>query len=493
MVNWVRFHILALGITASCAISTAAKDLADYRIGDRVEEDIITPVELKVVDVEATTALKEKEASRVLVILRHDPSVLTDVEGNLRDAFNTTRSNFMRSVESQFKNRKLDEAALASSEFEIVRTTFQRTNKSFPVSTNLAAVWASGDTGRVEQAVVIDRLREIMRQPIRDPKAPARIKVTTRARLVSVTDRDEELTPDAVTKRGKTVQRTNAIALDRARRDLLAMFPPEEAATGKFVASLLQPNSRLEEELTEKMRGERTEALWVLDEYRANEVVARNGQIVDAKILGALRAVQEKLAEARLKETMALAATRTRETRAAREQIKWLALGAGVVTLGLGLVTWQWWRRRREASLLPVLAGDGSLTAASPEAAAWQHRALEAERRVEQAHEAIRAGVLTQVTEVLKENLVHNLITQRKELIEAQQAAALELEALEKRLDEIHAPLQERLRAYEARIAELEKALAAKDEQNRELIKAKIALVRQQLEAERAKNQAVMN
>jgi molecular chaperone DnaK (HSP70) len=157
------------------------------------------------------------------------------------------------------------------------------------------------------------------------------------------------------------------------------------------------------------------------------------------------------------------------------------------------LVTWQWWRRRREASLLPVLAGDGSLTAASPEAAAWQHRALEAERRVEQAHEAIRAGVLTQVTEVLKENLVHNLITQRKELIEAQQAAALELEALEKRLDEIHAPLQERLRAYEARIAELEKALAAKDEQNRELIKAKIALVRQQLEAERAKNQAVMN
>jgi len=260
--------------------------------------------------------------------------------------------------------------------------------------------------------------------------------------------------------------------------------------TARYVASFLQFNCRLEEDLTEKLRAQQTEALWVSAEYQANDVIARAGQMVDGKILAAIQAILEKQAEAKLKEAAALALIQDRE---AREQIKWLGIIGGAVTLALVLVTWQWWRRRREASLLPVLAGGEGITANSPEAAAWQLRALEAERRAERAQEAIRAGVVTQVSTVLKEELVHGLLAQRRELIDAQRAAATEMEALEKRLDEIHAPLQERLNAYEARIAELEKALAAKDEQNRELIKAKIALVRQQLEAERAKGQVLMN
>ena len=57
---------------------------------------------------------------------------------------------------------------------------------------------------------------------------------------------------------------------------------------------------------------------------------------------------------------------------------------------------------------------------------------------------------------------------------------------MERRLSELHAPLQERLRTYEARIADLENALVAKGEENRELIKAKIDLLRKQLEAARS-------
>jgi len=490
MVNLGRgfFSILLIGLSLTWAAT--AKDLAGYRLGDRVEEDIVAPAALKVLDVEATTALKEKEAMRVLVILRYDPSVEADVEANVRDAFSNTRSNFIRAVERYYQRRQLDLADVAAPQFEIVRATFQRANKSFPVSTNLAVTWALGDSGRLEQTTALDRVRKIMRQPIRDQNAPARIKVTTRARLITVRDRDEELTAESIGNRGRTIQRTNAIALDRARRDLIAAFPAEESAVGKFAASFLQPNCRLEEELTEQLRAQQTETLAVLTEYQAGDVVARTGQLVDAKILSAIQAVVEKRAEQALKESAALALIRSAE---AREQIKWLSIAGGVITLVLAIVTWQWWRRRREASLLPVLAGAEGLTAHSPEAAAWQQRALEAERRAERVQEAIRAGVMTQVSSVLKEELVHGLITQRKELIEAQRAAAVEMEALEKRLTEIHAPLQDRLNAYEARIAELEKALAAKDEQNRELIKAKIALVRQQLELESAKSDVLMN
>lgn len=170
----------------------------------------------------------------------------------------------------------------------------------------------------------------------------------------------------------------------------------------------------------------------------------------------------------------------------------WLPWSGGMAALVLVGGVWYWSQRRRRARS-QARVGGGLMAADSPDAAEWQFRALEAERRVERAHEAIRAGMVSQVSDILKENLVRNLVSQRHELIEAQRAAALELQALERRLDEIQAPLQERIRAYEARIAELEAALAAKDAREREVVLAKIAIVRRQLETERAKGKVQMN
>ena len=129
----------------------------------------------------------------------------------------------------------------------------------------------------------------------------------------------------------------------------------------------------------------------------------------------------------------------------------------------------------------------GTTISSSPDS--WQQRALAAEQKAERAHDAIRSGVIAQ----LKEKLVGRLVEQRSEMLEAQRSAAEEMAELEQRLNELHAPLQERLRVYEARIADLEKALAAKGEENRELIKAKIMMMRKQLETERSKNQVQFN
>jgi uncharacterized protein YhaN len=57
----------------------------------------------------------------------------------------------------------------------------------------------------------------------------------------------------------------------------------------------------------------------------------------------------------------------------------------------------------------------------------------------------------------------------------------------------LHAPLQERLRAYEKRVVDLEQSLEAMNSQNRDLIHAKIRLTRQHLEAERARSHMEMN
>jgi hypothetical protein len=56
---------------------------------------------------------------------------------------------------------------------------------------------------------------------------------------------------------------------------------------------------------------------------------------------------------------------------------------------------------------------------------------------------------------------------------------------LEQRLEQLHTPLQERITAYEKRIDELEKDLAAKGEENRELLGARIFVAKQRLILER--------
>jgi len=122
------------------------------------------------------------------------------------------------------------------------------------------------------------------------------------------------------------------------------------------------------------------------------------------------------------------------------------------------------------------------------EVAVWRQRALEAERRADQAQAAARASLEPHLVQVLKETVVHELATQRRELLKAQEEATVEIAAMIHRFDAVQAPLQERLRSYEARIQELEKELSALNEENRELLKLKIEIIRRQLEVERVHN-----
>lgn len=121
-------------------------------------------------------------------------------------------------------------------------------------------------------------------------------------------------------------------------------------------------------------------------------------------------------------------------------------------------------RRRRGGSLLPV-----RLESTSP------------------ASQDFPPATLTpQVARILKEAVVQGLAAQRHELLQAQQAAAAEMGALIRQLDELKAPMQDRLRSYEERILNLEKELAERNQENRELLRLKIEMTRRQLVAESA-------
>jgi hypothetical protein len=156
--------------------------------------------------------------------------------------------------------------------------------------------------------------------------------------------------------------------------------------------------------------------------------------------------------------------------------------------------TWEWcqgllggWRDRMPS---PTGNAGGKLTATEE---IWRQRALEAERRAEQALAAAKNELAPHLAQAIKETLVQELAIQRKELLQAQQIAITELSQLTHHLDELKAPMQERLRSYETRIQELEKDLAARSEENRELLKLKIEMVRHQLEIERTRNRMEFN
>lgn len=485
-------RLLAFALAGGCALILPAKDLVDYRTGDLIAEDIVTPVLLRVVDPVATEALKAREAERIPVIVRFCPSVAAQVESEIQARFATARSNFLVLQQQTFNQPRLNAAQINSRKFQNLMGAFKRQHKGLPLSDPLAAEWARGNDGRTVQDGLLARLRPILEKPVRAFRNDIRLgRFVT---VIPVASMDEPIVPDDAKARGWRMARTNLLTLAQARSLVLKQFGTNEMAVARFAERHLRVNSFVEAELTLATRARQTDPLLVADTYQAGQVLARAGQVMDAKILAAVTQLLEKTAAGRLaqqvvqeKERVALAQVQSADVR----QINRKLLIGLLVTAAflLGFLFWAALRRANRNSLALAL-GDGlspGLIANAPGTGStagdvsWQQRALAAEQKAERAHGAIRAGAMAQ----LKEKLVGSLVTQQGELLEAQKAAAAEMAEMERRLNELHAPLQERLRTYEARIVDLESALVAKGEENRELIKAKIDLLRKQLEAAR--------
>jgi len=110
---------------------------------------------------------------------------------------------------------------------------------------------------------------------------------------------------------------------------------------------------------------------------------------------------------------------------------------------------------------------------------------------VNDALNTLQATLAPHLVNALKDAVVKELATQRRELLSAQQVAVAELTELARRLESVQAPLLERLRAYEGRISELERDLADQSKENRELLKLKINLLRERIESERNESERV--
>lgn len=487
-------RLICLGVLLSVS-GLHAKDIAAYRTGDTAEENISTPVALDVIDADATAARKAAEALKTPAIFRSYPNPTNAIATDFLAAFETTRSLFATNLQSTFGKITNADETVASPGFAKFVTAFNRKTIPFPISTELAAVWAHGEVGDAIQTRLLNTLLGMTHRPIRPDDLPAGFALGETLRLATVDSPQAELTLADAEQRGKLVTVTSVTTVTRLRDLFRRTFPPAEQPMARTIGKFLQTNCELDARLTQQARDRDTRQLVVVNHYDAGQVIVQRGEIIDAKTKAVLVQLNEKLMPARLDSKLAAqqkqleqnqaqlelaAAQKARDqkinlqnqTLAARARNQWLLAALAGTCLVALVAFWILARnRRRDAALLPVRA----------------------EKLSPQPHDFFQASLTPQVAQILKDAVVQGLAAQRSELLQAQQAAAAEISALVHRLDELKAPMQERLRSYENRIGELEKDLAERNEENRELLKMKIEMTRRQLEAERARNRVDFN
>ena len=472
----VTFRAGALGaVFAASAVlfHSAGAAVPDYRLGEVAREDVVTPVPLLVVNPEATEALKQKVAQQVNPVVRHTRQAVAEAEAEMRAGIARARSAFLIAAQGSGP----DTPVFASVMREVARIA----PKDLPLD-RLAPLWVRG----VDDAAFIEGLlqpvHEAMAQPIVANKNDPALATNQPLRLVPVKTPGEIPSVGELEQTGTTIPSGKVLTLWRAKRLAETHFPPGQEAVGRFAASYVRINSYLDLPLTEVWRAQRVEGLTVNDTYEAAQIVVRKGQPIDRKVLGALNAMREKsligTLQNKLEQQQSVAGQ-------IKQQTNWLAAGLGLV--GFALVVILWRLRVRPAGTALVLAGDPALMDGGPRAlpggddGPWRERALVAEGQAERAQDAIRTGVMGW----MRDKVFRSMSSQRADLLSVQRKAEAEIRELEQRLERLHTPLKERVTAYEKRIEELENDLAAKGEQNRELIRARITVARQQLTVER--------
>jgi len=449
-----------------CAVSVHAKDLAAYQIGDTAGENITTPMPLDVIDAEATAARKSAEALKTPAIFRSYPDgfITNAMAAGLHAAFAANRSNFLTALNAGFSTALLDSNTIASARFAGFLADFNGKSKAFPVDANLAASWAAGDAGLDTEHHFLAALLQMTHRAIRADDLPDGFVLGDTLMLVPASSPSEPLTLAEAELHGKRITQNNMTPVTRLQMLFRRNFPEDEQGLARALSVYFKPNCTADTNLTQQARDRDVRQLVVVDHYDAGQAIVQRGATIDSKTKAALVALNEKLMPDQLNRQIAAAREQVEQQQLQlRTRNEWLAAALAVVSVIAAAAVFfarRQSRSRRQNDLLPVRVGQAS---------------------------AIQTELAPQLARVIKEALVQELAAQRHELLTAQQCAAAEIADLVRRLDKLQAPMHERLQIYETQIQKLEKELAARTEENRELLKMKIEMIRQQLESERAR------
>jgi hypothetical protein len=113
--------------------------IPEYGVGGAARMDIVTPVELIVVDPERTERLRQEEAQKVAPVFRFDHSAVESAVGRLRSSFATTREQFLDAMDTTLRRRQMVAEEIGTLRFDRFVASFQETSDAFHVSRERAA------------------------------------------------------------------------------------------------------------------------------------------------------------------------------------------------------------------------------------------------------------------------------------------------------------------------------------------------------------------
>ena len=434
----------------------------DWQVGETARVEVLTPVEIVVVDPTATATLRNREAQRIPPVYRLDPNAAEEAVRRLNEVWAANRDAFQGRIEKSFGKKRLGDREIGRPAFERAIAAGQQGGKGFPLTTNLADRWARRLPDGDLLAGCELALRGAMSRFIRkDQASPAeRVGAMRGGLVVALTAQVSDVA--AAETNGQAIARTNVVGLSKARTEFVQSFGGDDASMAPWLASLLRPNCVFDEALTLEARQRRTEPLWSSSRFEPGSVIVRPGEVVDARIKAALDSLREKVL---------LAGERPAPPRGTGGAWLWMSVAGAAAVLLVGGVAMR--LRRRRTSLLPVpVAGAVAGSAEVGRPGRW-------------LSEADRAALMSHLAQWLGRSLVEKLFRQRQHLIETQSEAARQARELEQRLAVVQQQTEDRFRAYQERIAELERELSAAEEDNRDLIRAKLTLAREEFEATR--------
>ncbi len=491
---WLSFFLMLAG-----ALPVAAKELADYRVGDVAETDIITFLPLSVPDAAATAAQKVFAMEKIPSVFRDFPRAATNqMAVEFSTVMSVVRGKFKAALQKEFAVATLDAPTVATPEFTNFAAGFISANNRYPLNVTLAAEWARGGDGAEISGQFLSRLLAMLRRPVCADELPPDFVLGEKFYAVPVPA--SETAPDLaeVEKRGHLVNAANLTKISRLRMLFRRGFSKEEQAFAATLAGFLRPVCAPDVALTEDYRRQTAKVAPVMAQFDKGQVIVARGAIVDEKAFAAITQLREKISVPPTPLAPVAAAVAAPKNvplekpapAAAPNYVGWGAsILAGVIAF---FVVVKAARPRRRTPLVTQAAVASGKPMIFSEVLNDRLQ-IQPPASVNEVLKTAPPNLAPQFVESLKEAVVIELATQRRDLLFAQQAAAAEIADLARRLENAQAPLLERLRTYEQRIGELESELASQSKQNRELLQLKIDMLRQQIDSERGARPANFN
>ncbi|MEZ5276449.1 MAG: hypothetical protein R3F07_08730 [Opitutaceae bacterium] len=465
---------LVVGGVALLMIATAgrAEDAAvsdsinnwDYQIGDVAEADIFVPAGLRSIDRSLGLGLSAESRPEQLWVYRRELETTARVVASLQADFVEAQRRFRAVLIETFGQIPVSRRDVNSVRFRSLQATFQNANDGFPVSYQLAVAWAYelddshfflpvslsvyecfiGRAVLPEEEILPDYADEVLVLPVNQsvPEGPV-----------------EETMEGAVAISGISVDAIPVVQ-DRVYRALAG----ESLILADYVSRRVVPNAIVDEDLTRRLRSRKAVIDSLSQQLTPGALVVGRGETITQSHLDRLAALQKVM----LPPEIDLRGKPKLSFRFLQPSTwlhgEWSVADRWNLGLGFFLIlaasAWVIILQRRPRSRLPAVIPDGRNGGFGTEE--------------ERAEESV-------IVRALRDRTVQALYSQHKDFLEHERSATELLREFEERVASLEPRTQAKIRSYEAKIEELERQLADKEEENRELIRIQIQNTRKEM------------